>query len=67
MWAFYHIWDRVRFGTVDPEDWELGAGRGLVQFLEDEGASRWWEATRHGFNREFQADVERLRGTLSQL
>ena len=61
MWAFYHVWDRTRFGTIDREEWVAGGGRGLAQFLADESASRWWDANRHGFNQEFQAEVERLR------
>jgi len=64
MWAFYHIWDRARAGTVDREDWYKGARRGLVQFLQDESANRWWADNRHGYHDEFQAEVEACRAEL---
>jgi hypothetical protein len=67
MWAFYHIWDRARFGTIDKEDWGAGAARGMDQFLVDKGASRWWDANRHGFSEGFQAEVERVRRDTTSL
>ena len=65
MWAFFHTWDRARYGSVDREDWETSTRPGLAQFLADEGGSRWWDANRQGFNTGFQAEVDRALRDIS--
>ena len=60
MWAFFHTWDRARFGSIDREDWDSSARPAMEMYFAGEVVRRWWESNKQGFPQAFRAEVESI-------